>query len=151
MADRVASGTRAGRRNMPEEGGIPTKQERLKEIFRRMGEAAPCSSLDTAYALLCETMVAVEDEMSGLPNEPERWMELPRLFPPRADRAFLLENYGVKRLDSLRHVTYIAENGAIEIRSIRVTNGRVKIHFSKKGIDGRSLSEMHPQFECANP
>lgn len=136
---------------MPEKGGIPTKQERLKEIFRRMDEAAPCSSVDTAYMLLCETMEAVEDEMSGLPNEPERWMELPRLFPPRADRAILLEEYGVKRFDSLRHVTYIAANGAIEIRSLRVMNRKVKVHFSKKGLDGQSLLEMHPQFECTNP
>lgn len=136
---------------MPSDGGIPTKQERLKEIFRRMDEAAPCSSLDTAYVLLCETMEAVEDEMSGLPNEPARWMELPRLFPPQADKALLLEEYGVKRFDSLRHVTYIAENGAIEIRSLRVTDGRVKVHFSKKGMDGRFLSEIHPRFRSANP
>jgi len=124
--------------------------DRLAEIFRRMGEATPCSSFETAYALLCTTMDEVEDELTNFPNEPDRYMEIKRLFPPQTDRMSSLEDCDVKRFDNTRHVTYIASNGAIEVRSRRVQNGEVKTHFRKAGSDGRFLNDVCPRLADKN-
>src|SRR6187455_2194862 len=114
-------------------GGSVSKAERLKEFFRRLRVAEPASSFDDAYRLLCSTLDAVEDELSGLPNEPDRWMTLDRMFPPRSDRMSSVEESEVKRFDNVRHITYIAENGAIEIRSKFRKGGETVVHFSKAG------------------
>ena len=124
--------------------GTPSKAERLKEFFQRLGAANPVSSFEEAYRLLCSTLDQVEDELSGLPNEPERWRTLDRMFPPQSDRMSSVEEYDVKRFDSLRHITYIAGNGAIEIRSKRRKKEGIEVHFSKPGLDGRSISAFCP-------
>lgn len=131
-------------------GEIKRKSERLAEIFRRMSEAPACSSFETAHALLCSTMDEVEDELTDFPNEPERYMAIPRLFPPRGDRMSSVGGCDVKRFDSLRHVTYIASNGAIEIRTMRVVNGQIRTHFRKEGSDGRFVDEICPELKKKN-
>lgn len=133
-----------------EKGGNPPKAERLAEIFRRIAEAKPCSTFDEAYELLCTTMDDVEDELTDYPNEPDQWMQIQRLFPPQMDRMASVEGYDVKRFDSRRHVTYIAGNGALEVRSLRVVNQEVKVHFTKAGSDGRSVCDACPDLKVAN-
>ena len=133
-----------------DEGDVPTKGERLAEIFRRIGHARPCSTFQEAYELLCRTMDEVEDELTPYPNEPDRWMELPRLFPPQMDRMSSVPGCDVKRFDSLRHVTYVAENGAMEVRSLRVVKGVVNVHFTIVGSDGRSVCDVCPELKESN-
>ncbi len=133
-----------------DEGGVPTKGERLAEIFRRIDAAPSCSTFEEAYELLCRTMDEVEDELTPFPNEPDRWMELPRLFPPQMDRMSSVQGEDVKRFDSLRHVTYIARNGAIEVRSLRVVDGKVSVHFTKAGSDGQSVCDVCPDLKDEN-
>lgn len=130
--------------------GIPSKAERLAEFFRRLSEAEAASSFDEAYGLLCSTLDRVEDEMSGLPNEPERWMAWDRMFPPQSDRMSSVEGCDVKRFDNLRHITYIAANGAIEIRSKRRTHGAIEVHFSKAGSDGQNIGSFCPRLANDN-
>ena len=128
----------------------PSKAERLAEFFRRLGAASAASSGDEAYRLLCSTLDQVEDEMSGLPNQPARWLTLDRMFPPQTDRMTLVEGCAVTRFENLRHITYIAANGAIEIRSRRRRNGASDVHFSKAGSDGRMLIEFCPRLANGN-
>lgn len=130
--------------------GTPSKTERLAEFFRRLSEAGAASSFDGAYQLLCSTLAQVEDEMSGLPNEPERWMTLDRMFPPQSDRMSSVEGCDVKRFENLRHISYIAAKGAIEIRSKRRRNGAIEVHFSKAGSNGQSLNDFCPKLACDN-
>jgi hypothetical protein len=130
--------------------GTPSKSERLAEFFQRLGTASPAASFDEAYKLLCSALDQVEDELSGLPNEPERWMTLDRMFPPQSDRMSSVEGCDVKRFDNVRHFTYIAGNGAIEIRSKRRKKGAIEVHFSKPGLDGRSISVFCPQLADVN-
>jgi hypothetical protein len=130
--------------------GTPSKAERLAEFFRRLGEAGAASSFDEAYRLLCSTLDQVEDEMSGLPNEPERWMTSDRMFPPQSDRMSSVEGCDVKRFDNLRHITYIAANGAIEIRSKRRRDGAIEVHFSKAGSDGQNINDFCPKLANDN-
>jgi hypothetical protein len=127
-----------------------SKTERLAEYFRRLGGAAVACSFAEAYGLVCSTLDAVEDAMSGLPNEPERWMTLDRMFPPQVDRMSSVDGCEVKRFDHLRHITYIAANGAIEIRSKGRKRGAIEVHFSKAGADGRRISEVCPKLAHAN-
>jgi hypothetical protein len=127
-----------------------SKQDRLREVFARMANAEPSSTFDEAYRLLCSTIDQVEDEHSELPNKPARWKELKRLFPPGADRMSSVEGTSVKRFDSLGHLTYIAPNGAIEIRTKRLIAGNIVVHFSKPGRDGRGLCEVCPQLSGKN-
>ena len=126
------------------------KRDRLREVFRRLASAESPSTFDEAYRLLCSTIELVEDQHSGLPNEPARWKELQRLFPPGTDRMSSVEGTEVKRFDSLGHVTYIAPNGAIEIRAKRSNTGQVVVHLSKPGSDGLGLSEVCPQLKDKN-
>lgn len=122
------------------EGNTPPKAERLREVFRRLDAAPPCSTFDEAYQLLCDTMNEVEDELTPFPNEPDRWRELDRLFPPQMDRMSVVRECRepVRRFDNRRHLTYIAENGAMEFRLLR----NVEAIFSKSGNDGRSVCEV---------
>ena len=138
---------------MPNEEGkgeISSKSARLLEVFRRMKLAPAPSSFDEAYRLLCRTIDQVEDELTGLPNEPARWRESGRLHAPQRDRMSSIANCEVKRFDSLRHLTYIAPNGALEIRTKRLVSGAILVHFSKPGGDGRSVSEVCPQLSERN-
>lgn len=121
---------------------IPSKVERLTEFFRRLKAVEPASSFEEAYEQLCTTLDQVEDELSGLPNEPDRWMVLDRMFPPQSDRMSSISCCDVKRFDNLKHITYIAANGAIEVRSKRPKQGVIDVHFSKAGSDGRFMSEF---------
>lgn len=115
-----------------------------------MGDAALCSTFQEAYDLLCRTMDEVEDELTPYPNEPDRWMELPRLFPPQMDRMSSVAGSDVKRFDSLGHVTYVASNGSMEIRSLRIVEGVINVHFTMKGSDGKSVCDICPELEETN-
>lgn len=130
--------------------GIPSKAMRLKVVFQRLDGAEAVGSFEAAYELLCSTLDQVEDELSGLPNEPDQWMTLDRMFPPQFDRMSSVSECIVKRFDSLGHITYIALNGAIEIRSKRRNGGTIVVHFSKAGSDGKQIRDVCPKLANDN-
>lgn len=128
--------------------GTPSKAERLAEFFRRLQMAAAVASFDEAHALIC--LDQVEDELSGLPNSPDQWMTSERLFPPQSDRMSSVSGCEVKRFDNLRHITYVAANGAIEIRALRRKAGSIETVFSKAGSDGKGVSDQCPNLANDN-
>lgn len=130
--------------------GTQAKAIRLEEFFRRLNSAGAVASFEEAYDLLCSTLNQVEDEFSGLPNEPDQWMASDRMFPPQTDRMSSVPECTVKRFDSLRHITYIAKNGSIEIRSKRLKAGKIEVHFSKAGSDGIQVSDVCPNLANRN-
>lgn len=95
-------------------------------------------------------MDEVEDELTPYPNEPDRWMQLNRLFPPQMDRMSRVRDCDVVRFDSRRHVTYIAGNGSIEVRSLRVIDGHIEVHFRQVGHDGQSVCDICPALKDMN-
>jgi hypothetical protein len=112
---------------------IQPKSARLAEIFRRLGEAPAAASADEAYRLLCETIDAVEDELSGTPNDPAAFRTDGRIYPPQEDhRKAVLGRPDLRRYVSRGHGTLIGENGAITI----LDRDRA-IVFAKPGADGR--------------
>lgn len=126
------------------------RDQRLAEFLRRLAEAPAAASFDEAYRLLCSTLDGVEDELSGLPNDPGQWMTLERMFPPQRDRMSSIAGCDVQRFDSKRHITYIAANGALEIRGKRRPRESVVVLCSKAGADGRRLSDVCPPLAAAN-
>ena len=85
-----------------------------------------------------KTLNAVEDELSGMPYDLEKWQSDGRMYPPQDDsergvpgRPF------VRRYRSRRHNTFIAENGALEIRTVDD-----EILLTKAGADGRFIWDL---------
>ena len=115
-----------------------TKRERLDELFRRLAAAAAAGSFDEARALLDSTLNAVEDEMSGVPFNPETPLGDGRMYPPQDDYLFAVpDRPAIMRFRTRFHNIFIGSNGAIEIAVLK--GARV---FSKPGADGREVSEL---------
>lgn len=115
-----------------------TKAERLDEFFRRLAAAPTAADSDEAYRLLCDTLNAVEDELSGEPYDPAAWRTQGRMYPPQADSARRVPDFpAVTRYRSKGHNSFVGTGGAIEIRD---TAGRVL--FTKAGADGKGVWEQ---------
>jgi hypothetical protein len=113
----------------------PMKAERFEEFLRRIGSAPPASSFDEAYRQVCDVLNAVEDDMTSIPFDPPNWMKDGRLYPPQTDNMRDFPGRpDVKQFRNRRHLTLIAENGAIEIQDAL---GRAV--FAKPGSDGRVI------------
>jgi hypothetical protein len=77
--------------------------------------------------------------MTSIPFNPDFWQTDGRMYPPQPDSIREVEGQPkVKRFRSRRHNTYIAENGAIEIKSI--PEGVVIL--AKPGADGKGVWEQ---------
>jgi len=114
------------------------KSARLAVFYDRLQEAPPAGTHDEAYELLCVTLNAVEDEHSGVPNNPASWQTDGRLYPPQRDRVFAVQVFPeVLRYNSFKHDTFVAGNGAIEVRIIATG----VVHFAKPGANGKGVWE----------
>lgn len=96
-----------------------SKSERFEEFLKRLQDAPAASSHDEAFTLLNETLNKVEDELSGVPFQPDSWQTDGRMYPPGRDHVRSVDN----RADLIRyrnrgHNTFIRDNGAIEIQDV---------------------------------
>jgi len=112
------------------------KYARLQLFYKQLQSAPAASSHDEAFALLFDTLNTIEDEHSGVLFDPANWQTDGRLYPPQTDRAYEVDGFPeVIRYRSAGHNTYIASNGAIEVRIV-ATN---EVDFRKSGADGRGV------------
>jgi hypothetical protein len=92
---------------------------RLEVYYYRMRRAPPVLDHDQAMQLMAETLNGVEDEFSGVPYDPSESGNDGRMYPPDprfpARRASAV---GVRVYRQRGHVTYVADNGAIETRVV---------------------------------
>jgi hypothetical protein len=84
---------------------------------------------------LSQTLTAVEDEFSGVPNDPSRYRSDGRLYPPQADAERSVPGRtDVRRYRSVAHNTYISDDGAILI-----TDTKQRWVFSKPASNGATI------------
>jgi hypothetical protein len=113
------------------------------EIFKSELKAAPAaSSYEEAKSLIDNTLNRIEDR-TGITNIPENWQSDGRMYPVLSDNVKPddLGNPNVRRLISRGHVTYIGNNGAIEIRTKPSLDNNSDNVFSKPGADGKGLRD----------
>jgi hypothetical protein len=120
-------------------GGLPivpaSRRERLTEIYRRLALAAPAASGTDALDLIALTMNQVEDQLSGVPFDPENWQNDGRLYPPQPDSIRTVAGRpDVVRFRSRGHNTFIRSNGSFEIRTLEGD-----VEFAKPGADGQGV------------
>ena len=86
--------------------------------------------------LLVQTLNEVEDELSGIPYNPESWATDGRLYPPFPDSRRPVPGHpDVVRWRSKGHNTFIRTNGAIEI--VQLVDGTVV--FRAFGRNGKGV------------
>jgi hypothetical protein len=133
-----------------------SKAERLAEFMRRLQALAPARSLEQARFQVETTLNLVEDEWTSIPFDqavldPSAGRPGPsdRMYSPQDDSMRSVPGHpGVKRFISFGKHTFIAANGAIEIRSARAADGSIArppesgpLLFSKRGADGLGVWE----------
>ncbi len=111
------------------------KKERLQKIFEIMASLPCASSAEEAYELLSDTINGFEDKHSGVPYNPDSWREDGRIYPPQPDSMKFYQGTNIRIYRSKAHRTWVAPNGAIEIRDLSD-----QICFSKAGSDGRTVN-----------
>ena len=111
------------------------KRSRLGEFLKRLDAAAPADGVDRAYGLLCRTLNEVEDELTGIPYNPARWMDDGRMYPPQDDSIRdEPRRPDVTKYRSRDHYTWIGTNGAIRIDEV---DGPCLLN--KPGADGATI------------
>jgi len=121
-----------------------SKRLRLDFAFDRLTVAAPATDHDEALRLIAAILNAVEDEFSGVPYNPDEPGSDGRMYPP--DERFRYKNWqrlGVRCYRQVAHATFIADKGALVIRS-RTGSKLGAILFDKPGCDGRTVEEYVP-------
>ena len=118
---------------------MSSKAKRLQEFLDRLEAAPRASSVDEAFALLADTLNAVEDELSGVPFQPDNWQTDGRLYPPKEDsRIKCPERPSLRKYRSKGHYNFFGSNGSIRIETLDD-----KILLDKPSDkDGRSTHEL---------
>ena len=115
---------------------VPPPSVRLQELFSRLERHPPFTSFEEAYAGLISVLDAVEDELTGIPNNPRNWKTDGRMYPPQQDNWFPVAGRSdVTRMRTRAHNVFIAVNGAMEIQE--ASTGVVRL--SKPGSDGKEI------------
>ena len=118
-----------------------TKSNRLSVFYSRLGEAASAGNHDEGLALITKILHAVEDEFSGVAYNPEELGTDGRMYPPNVRFRYKdWERPNVCCYRQVAHATFIADNGAIEIRA-RLGADLGSILFEKPGQDGKKVSD----------
>jgi hypothetical protein len=119
-------------------GETPSKAVRLAEIYRRLKDAPAAATAEKAFQQLTAIVNDVENALTDIPFDPERWMHDGRLYPPQRDSERDVPGRpDLKRYRSRGHNTFVRTNGAIEIQRVDGT-----VEFSKPGSDGGGVWEQ---------
>jgi hypothetical protein len=118
-----------------------SKPERLEEMMRRLRAAAPFRDGEHARLQLEEIMRSVEDEHSGIPENPLAAISPDptdgRMYPPDDNFEKPSGSRHVRLFKHKRHSTLIGANGALRI--VRAS-GAVEVDLS--GTDGRTVADL---------
>jgi hypothetical protein len=118
---------------------LATKRERLDEMIRRLNRLPLFEDAASVRLALEEVMRNVEDELSGIPENPNAAISPPdgRMYPPDDRFEKVSGCLRVRLFKQTAHETWFGENGAIKIRQ---SNGVIEI--DKPGADLRTVTEL---------
>ena len=117
-----------------------SKRDRICEVFKRLSEGAPFRNDTEARRILTETMIDVEDRLSGILQNPDAAAGMGtdgRMYPPD-DKFEKPSGSEMVRLFKQRgHLTYFGKNG-----SLRIEGPENKIEIDLAGEDGRTVEDL---------
>lgn len=123
------------------------KEYRLKMIEARLSDAAPFAGGAQARRRLEQIMKEVEDEFSGIPENPNAATSPPdgRMYPPNDNFEVMSNIPSVRVFRQLRHRTSFGDNGAL-----RITKSDGSLMVDLAGEDGRFIGDLlaEVQNEC---
>jgi len=130
---------------MEGDASIPAPAERLQEFRRRLVGVPPFGNFQSAWDGLAKVLEEVEDELTGIPKNPDTSKEAPpdgRMYPPFHKREVASGVSGVRSFRQRKHLTSFGENGAIEICELDKNRQPVLPPLLEKaGADGRHISD----------
>lgn len=121
-----------------------SRSERVTEMFHRLFEAAPFSDGAQARAVLEEIMRKIENEHSGVREDPNAHLATTsdgRMYPPHDRFAFFSGSPRISAFGQTRHRTFIGDNGAVRIE--RRSDGVAAIDIS--GADGKTIAQLRTE------
>ncbi len=122
-------------------GRLYPRRQRLELVYQCLSLRAPAANHDSALEMLAVTLNGVEDVYSGVPYNLENPSSDGRMYPPNMKyRYSAWERPGIRCYRQTAHATFIADNGAVEIRE-RQGNDLGAVTFEKAGQDGRKVSD----------
>jgi hypothetical protein len=117
---------------------VLSKTKRLRLFIEQLDTAPSASTADGALDLLARVLNEVEDQHSGVENNPDAWKDDGRMYPPKEDnRREVPDRPSLRRYRSAKHNTFIGLNG-----SIRIQNLDGNILLDKPGNDGRKTFDL---------
>ena len=116
-----------------------TIQERLDQILRRVQGAAPWASLLGARGGLEQIIKDVEDEFSGIPENPDSTTAGTdgRIYPPHDQFEIPSDSPRIRTFKQRRHRTSFGDNGAI-----RISRPDGSIVLDLAGADGKTIGAL---------
>lgn len=114
----------------------------MRAFLDRLAQVPAAASEAEALTQIRNVLDAVEDDHSGVPNDPDNWQSDGRMYAPRADSRRVVSGHPkVVRYRNRAHNTFLGRNGSIEIRAVQpgVRPEVGSLLLSKPGADGRSL------------
>lgn len=112
-----------------------SKKQRLDETFRRIQASPAPGTRDERLRQLEDVLNTVEDEMSGVPFNPDTPADDGRMYPPQADSIRDTDDPRVKRYRTRKHNVFISDDGAIEIQSVETGD----VVFQSAGSNGKDV------------
>lgn len=116
-----------------------TKRDRLDEMIRRLNRLPPLEDAASARSALDKIMRNVEDQLSGIAENPNAATSPPdgRMYPPDDRFEKISGSSRVRLFKQTGHATWFGENGAIRIRR---ADGVVEI--DKPGADLKTITDL---------
>jgi hypothetical protein len=117
-----------------------SKRERIERLLRDISSAHPFASLQEARSAVEGIIRQVEDELSGIPENPkadETTVSDGRMYPPSDKYETKQKSPSVRTFRQLAHRTSFGENGAILIQTL-AGSGVLDL----PGKDGRRISDL---------
>jgi hypothetical protein len=123
---------------------VLSRRERVTEILRRFSRAAPFSNDADARAALEQIVREVENEHSGIPEDPNAHLAKTsdgRMYPPHDRFPFPSGSHRIRGFVQTGHRTFFGDNGAVRIE--RRPDGATAIDIP--GADGKTIADLRTE------